>query len=73
MSIATIVKDAKDKVAEFGGVEQCIGGTTELAETCGVDEDGILFFVAELGEALESEGLKLVTKRSKLFVAKQDV
>ena len=58
MSVENIVKRAKDKVAEMGGGEQFIGKMDALATECklgGVD------LILGLGEALEKEGLQLIS------------
>ena len=64
MSIETIVEAAKAKIAEMGGGEQYLGVTSELAETCNVDPDEVFFWIADLGEAMEKAGLKLVVNKA---------
>jgi hypothetical protein len=71
MSIQSIIEDAKTKVTEMGGGEQFLGLTADLAASCGVSASEILFWVADLGEAMEAEGLKLVVVKGseKLYAA----
>lgn len=59
MSIKEIAKQAKTKVSEMGGGEQYIGLLSSLAKQCAAKNT--TDFLVDLGEALESEGLQLVT------------
>ena len=62
MSIKTIVKGARAKVTEMGGGEQFLGKMFDLAADCGVDEeDELLDWMTDLGDALDKVGLQLVS------------
>ena len=59
MSIKTIVDDAKIKVTEMGGGEQFLGHLGNLADSCKAKSNPD--FMVDLGEALEEEGLQLIS------------
>lgn len=59
MRIQEIAQQAKAKVTEMGGGEHYIGLLGNLAKECGVKDT--TDFLVDLGEALENEGLQLVT------------
>ena len=61
MSIKTIVEDVQAKITEMGGGEQFIGKLAEMATICGYSKEGAFELLADLGDALDREGLQLVS------------